>query len=92
MMYRACPGIILTSVGEQYYLVSPKSRDQINETAAFYWSLLSEGTTVQKLKNAVIKEYSIDDSEELEEEIKAFIKELQKGHLIEQIPEQNGED
>ncbi len=90
MNYRTCPGIILTSVGEDYYLVTHNSRTQINETAAFYWTQMSEGTDIPGLVNATVLEYDIEDPAVLEQEINEFVIGLLKGHLIEQIPEQNG--
>lgn len=89
MVYKTCPGIILTSVRNQYWLVSPKNRIEMNETAAFFWTQLTKGTTVQNLKKAAMEEYEIDDVD-LEQEINEFIEDLLKGRWIEQIPENNG--
>ena len=85
MIYETCPGIILTSIGEQEYLVTAKNRIQLNDTAAFYWKCLSEGADINKLKEAVRCEYDLEDSEELEQEIQGLIQELLEGQLIQEI-------
>ena len=90
MKYKTRPGIILTSVGDQYYLVFPKSRIELNETAAFYWRQLIQGADADALRAAAVREYDIDDSEELEQEIAALIAELLKGRLIKKITESDG--
>ena len=87
VVYKTRPGIILTSVGDQYYLVSPKSRIELNETAAFYWELLTHGADQDSLKEAALREYEIDDPAALEQELAALIREFLKGRLIERITE-----
>ncbi len=87
MIYKTCPGIILTSIGEQEYLVTAKNRVQLNDTAVFYWKCLSKGADMTGLKEAVMREYDLEDSAELEQEIQGMIQELLKGQLIQEITE-----
>ena len=87
MKYKTRPGIILTSVGEQYFFVTAKNRIELNETAAFYWKLLRQGADTAELREAALREYDIDDPAGLEQEIEELIRELLKGHLIEPTAE-----
>lgn len=92
MKYKTCPGIILTSVGDDYYLVTSRNRIRINETAAFYWKKLSEGMSISELRAEAVREYDIEDSEELEQQITELIDYLKTEHLIVRKPERNGTD
>ncbi|GEM_PF-6971791 len=85
MIYKTCPGIILTSVAGQEYLVTAKNRMQLNDTAAFYWRRLSEGADITELKKAVMLEYDLEDSQELDQEIRDMIQSLLKEGLIREV-------
>ncbi len=85
MIYKTCPGIILTSVGGQEYLVTAKNRMQLNDTAAFYWRCLSKGADITELKKAVMLEYDLEDSSELDQEIREMIQSLLKEGLIREV-------
>ena len=87
MIYKTCPGIILTSVGGQEYLVTSENRMQLNDTAAFYWRCLSEGADITELKKAVMQEYDLEDSPELDQEIRELIQSLLKEGLIRKVNE-----
>ncbi len=88
MLYKAKPGVIMASVCGRYWLVTPKKRTELNDTAAFYWKELEKGITFSGLKEKVMKEYEIEDEHQLDIEIYALINELQKNHLIIQTEEQ----
>ena len=90
MLYRTRPGVILASVCGEYVLVGTKEArkhcpymTQINETSAFLWRLLADGSTPERLQQAVLDEYEVEDPEEAARAIGAFLDELDgKGYLL----------
>ena len=82
MMYKACPGIVLTSICGHYYLVTPHFSIEVNETAAFYWHCLEKGISQSQLREKVLAEYEIDDKEALDKEIESLLQELKEQQLI----------
>ena len=68
MKYRTRTGIVLTSVCGQHVLVAAKEAREncpyvtkINETAAFCWRLLENGSTCSQLADRLMEEYDAED-------------------------------
>ena len=69
--YRALKGVIMTSFGEEHYIVKASKLDvnkensviAVNGVAAFYWEQLSEPKTAEELMDALASEYSVSDPE-----------------------------
>ncbi|MCR5450712.1 MAG: PqqD family peptide modification chaperone [Solobacterium sp.] len=82
MIFKARPGVILTSVCDRYYLVTAKSRTELNETAVFCWKQLEKGCSTEQLQKAVLEEYETGEAEETDQEISELISRLYKNRLI----------
>lgn len=83
MTFKTRPGVVLTSICGEYYLVSPRSLQplcpyltNINETSAFLWSVLMEGATAAQLEEAVAKEYEVDDPDQVRNAIQGFLQQM----------------
>ena len=87
MIFKARPGTILTSVGNQIFLVSVNKRLRLNDTALFCWERLSSSKGIEDLIQAFMDEYEIMDAEELDKQVRELLEELQRGHWIEVITE-----
>lgn len=89
-IYRTRPGIVLTSICQEYVLVAAKAvRDvvppfaQLNESSAFLWRLLESGAEESALEKAVMEEYEIEDPAEAKAAIDAFISQMfDSGYLL----------
>ncbi len=87
MKYRTVPGIILTSVCDNYYLVSQKNTVVINETAAFYWKQIEKGADEKELPDLAMRYYEIDDSEELYKDIEKMLNSFLEMQMIKRLDE-----
>jgi len=80
---------ILRKVGKQYVVVATgkSSKDfhgmiRLNESAAFVFELLKKDTTEQKLIDALITEYSVEETE-ARDDISAFLSTLKEAGALE---------
>ena len=81
--YKTRPGVILTSICEEYVLVAAKSLlpscpyvTEINETSAFLWKNLVSGATLAQLEAAVTDAYEVDDLSQVREAISGFVQQM----------------
>ena len=84
-IYKTRPGVVLTELGGEYALVAVKSLykvcpyiTQINESSAFLWRQMEQGTDMDRLMAAVSDEYELDDPNAARAEIEAFIRQLKE--------------
>ena len=91
--YRTRPGVVLTTVGGQYVLVAAKSireicpsTSEINETAAFCWRVLEEGTDFDGLFDRLSKEYEIDDPESARADLTELLEQLKNANYLIEAP------
>ena len=70
---------IVVSVGSD---VSFNGMLTLNETGAFFWELLKEDTTKEKMLEAILSEYDVS-SEEAESDIDEFIDKLASAKILE---------
>ncbi len=82
MKFRSVPGVILTSICDEYYLIKSSRRIQINESAAFIWNLLSDGISEDDLVKQVINQYEVPDEKSLISDIHDLISLLEDYHMI----------
>ena len=87
--YRTRPGIILTSICGEYFLVATKENlpycpyvTELNETSAFMWKKLETVADLNTLMEAVKEEYEVDDDEALRQSIKDYLTQLLEKKLI----------
>ena len=87
--YHTRPGVVLTTVDEQYLLVASKSArefcpyiTQINDTAAFCWRLLEDGADPDALLEHLAEEYEIDDSERVRTDLQELLDQLCKANYL----------
>lgn len=85
--YRSCPGVILTSSGGRFYLVTVSDSIMMNESALYFWSCLEGGASVQDLVNASLTRYDITDSTIVQRDIEEFLQMCIRKDLIEEYGE-----
>lgn len=96
MRYKTRPGVVLTSICGEYFLVAAESARvfcpyvmEINETSAFLWRHLMSGADLPQLEAAVAEEYEIDEPDLACSAIRGFIDQLTElNYLLEE--EQGG--
>ncbi len=72
---------VVIGIGSDAY--TPNQIMSVNETGAFLWKLLEEGTEIQPMIDALVKEYETD-AETAEKDVKTFIEQLRDKKLIEE--------
>ena len=89
MKYFARKGIILTDVAGEHILVSARHlRDEVpyitvlNDTSAFCWRYLAEGTDEDELCARLQEEFEVDDEELLRRDIAALLAQLKEKNYI----------
>ena len=82
MKYKTIPGVIITSVCDKYFLVTPNETIRINETTAFYWKILEQGATVKDLYEKAVNNYEVEDPEVLRRDLRELVDSLLKKHLL----------
>ena len=93
MRYITRPGVVLTNICDEYFLVSGKeARDHcpyvthLNDTACFIWEKLTAGMSEDEILEAVKDEFETDNIGEISEVISAFISQLKdNGYMIEKV-------
>ena len=91
LRYRTRPGVVLTCIQGEYLLVSAKNARQfcpyvtgVNETAAYIWHLLEEGSTPDSIVEAILSEYEITDRDTVKQSVMQLLSSLSDaGYLIE---------
>ena len=82
-------GYLLRSVAGKNIVVSVGSDTNfngmltLNDTGVFFWNLLSESTTKEKLLEEVLKEYDVS-REEAQKDIDEFIEKLREAKILEE--------
>ena len=91
--YRTRPGVVLTTIEGQYILTAAKSiRElcpspaEINETAAFCWRVLEEGTDFESLFARLSEEYEIDDPEAARTDLAELLAQLKNANYVIEEP------
>lgn len=81
-------GFILREVAGNFIVVAVGSTAKsfngminLNETGAFLWKKMQDGSDAEGLKNALLEEYEIDENT-AEKHAKAFIDKLVKAGLV----------
>ena len=89
MQWNLRDGVILTSVCEQYILVSCSAARRkcpyalrINDSAAFIWRQMEKGLSFEEIKAALYEEYEVTDDTDLGEVIEEFIGALKENGYI----------
>lgn len=82
-------GFVLREIAGQYMAVAVGARARelhgmmgMNETAAFLWKRLQEETTEEKLVEALLEEYEIDEPK-AKQTIQRFLQNLQEEGVLE---------
>lgn len=91
MKYKTRTGIVLTTICGQHVLVSAKEAGEncpyvtkINETAAFCWRLLENGSTCGQLADQLMEEYDAEDVSLVRVDVKKMLDHfLEEGYLVE---------
>lgn len=89
MNYQIRPGVVLAEVCGEYLLLATLDASQycpyvyqINETAAFFWSLLEQQFTEKQIAEKAAEEYDVS-KELLHRDVRQFINTLlEKGYLL----------
>ena len=89
MRYKTRPGVVLTEIAGEYVLVAAKALlgtcpyvTQINETSAFLWRRLEQGSGMQELLTDVAEEYEVDDLGTVREAIEGFIRQMNEMNYL----------
>ena len=87
--YNTRPGVVLTTVAGQYVLVAAKQLreicphvTQINDTAAFCWRILEQGSDLDELMEKVSAEYEVEDPEELRQDLLSLLDQKKKKNYL----------
>ncbi len=88
--YRIRPGVVLTSVCGETFLVAAKAArkfcpyfSQLNESSAFLWRKLSDSMTAEDLTRVVLAEYEVEDPASLKDVINSFLSQMvELGYLL----------
>lgn len=83
MKYKTVPGVVLTASCDRFFLVSSKNTIQVNDTTAFYWSLLEKGASKEELFSFAKKRYEIESPEELKKDIDKLLSSLISLYFVE---------
>ena len=81
-------GFMLKEVAGSYIVIPVGQIDftamiTVNETGAFLWEQLMDGSTLEELSASMVREYDIDEAT-AKRDIEAFLKILSDNHLLEQ--------
>ena len=87
--FKPIPGIVLTNICGEYLLVAAKSLrgsvpylSQLNESSAFLWRRLENGSDEDELIKALLNEYEIEDPASARSAVQRFVEQmLQAGYL-----------
>ena len=82
MKFKAVPGVVLTSVCDSYFLITPQRAVQINDTSAFYWEKLTKGASVEELEELTSESFEIDDPDTVNAGIRSLVAELMEKRLL----------
>lgn len=89
MDWKLKEGVILTSVCDQFFLVSCSAAQDscpgimgINESAAFIWRQMEKGLDDGEIINALSEEYEVTDDTDVSELISSFVSVLKENGYI----------
>ena len=88
--YKTRSGVVLTTVADQHILVAAKSVRElcpyvmrINDTAAFCWKVLEQGTDFETLCQKILEEYDVENQKQMKTDLEMLLDQLvQKNYLI----------
>ena len=87
--YMTRPGVVLTTIGGRNILVAAKEARElcpytaeINETAAFCWRILEQGTDFETLLTKLSAEYEIDDPAAVRMDLTELLAQLEKANYL----------
>ena len=81
-IYRTNPGIVLTSSGGRFFLVTPSESIEVNESAVFYWKCMEKGATEEKMLDSACLRYEEEDPDLFRRDIRLFTDACLKKQLI----------
>ncbi|NLB36127.1 MAG: PqqD family protein [Clostridiales bacterium] len=86
---KAKEGFVLRKVADNYIIVAAgrASLDfskviNLNETGAFLWKLLEEGTTLEKMSEALLNEYNVSPKA-AQRDIEIFVEKVRQQGMLE---------
>ena len=82
MKYKAKPGVILTQICCNHFLVTVDECIKINETAAFCWTVLQNGCNDEELLNALCEIYDIHEINTIRSDLVELIDALVEKQLV----------
>ena len=87
--YTTRPGVVLTTIGGRSILVAAKAARElcpytaeINETAAFCWRVLEQGTDFETLLSMLSAEYEIDDPAAVRTDLLELLEQFEKANYL----------
>ena len=99
MKYKTRTGIVLTSICGQHVIVAAKEAREncpyvtkINETAAFCWRLLENGSTCGQLTELLMEEYDAEDVSLVRDDVKKMLDNFLKEDYLIQMEEDPDEE
>ncbi len=88
MKYRIQNGVVRETIcGESLLISTKEARErcpyltQLDESSAFIWSMIEEGTDSQDMINRIIQKYDVDEKE-AEEGLMSFLDAMEERHYI----------
>ena len=81
-IYRTSPGIVLTSSGGRFFLVTPLESIEVNESAVFYWKCMEKGATAEEMLDAASLRYEEEEPDLFRRDIRLFTDACLKKQLI----------
>lgn len=85
-------GVLLTSIAGEYALIAAAHLRKevpyvmtLNETGAFCWQLLTEGSDEDSLTKAILEEFEVEDENLVRNDVHALLTQLRERHYLEVI-------
>lgn len=92
MRYVSRRGIVLTDVaGEHVLIAAQRLRKEVpyitilNDTGAFCWQCLTEGTGEEELCTKIKDEFDVEDEELMREDVASLLNQLKQKHYIQEV-------
>ena len=82
-IFRRNSDVSFQNLSDQVVIVDARTREVhvLNATAARIWNLLEAGSTLGDLMNGLADEYNLDAAGVVEDEVEAFLEELEEKGL-----------
>ena len=95
MKYKTGKGIILTEICGKYLLVAAKEAvadcpymTEVNDTTAECWKLMERGISTEEMTEQLIREYEIEDTEQVKADVSSLVSQLNEMGYIHQMEEE----